>query len=93
MDTERPEPSPAPTSDTRVDQAIAGLAALGDRPLDEHPRVLEAAHDRLREILGELGEPARPGRPGQPGLQGQLGQGQLRQGQFGPAVSPEDLRR
>lgn len=83
MDTERPGPSPAPTGDTRVDQAIAALAALGDRPLDEHPRVLETAHDQLREILGELGEPARPGRPGQPGLQGQLGQ----------TVSPKDLRR
>ena len=80
MDTERPGPSPAPTGDTRVDQAIAGLAALGDRPLDEHPRVLEAAHDQLREILGELGEPARPG---QLGLQGQLG----------TTVSPKDLRR
>jgi hypothetical protein len=70
MDTERPGQFPAPTGDTRVDQAIAGLAELGERPLDEHPQVLEAAHDRLREILGELGEPGKPGRPGQ---QGELG--------------------
>lgn len=55
MDTERDFPQPQPTGDSRVDEAIAGLAVLGDLPLDEHPSVLEAVHDRLREILGELG--------------------------------------
>jgi hypothetical protein len=53
-----------------VDQAIEGLDALPGLPLDEHPAALEAVHDRLREILGELGEPGRPGRPGE---QGELG--------------------
>jgi hypothetical protein len=53
-----------------VDQAIEGLDAFGGLPLDEHPAALEAVHDRLREILGELGEPGRPGRPGE---QGELG--------------------
>jgi hypothetical protein len=79
MDTQRTGP-PAPlaghsgTGDARVDEAIAGLAVLGETPLDEHPPVLEAVHDRLREILGELGEAApRPGRPGERGHQGQLG--------------------
>jgi hypothetical protein len=60
MDTERALAAPQPTGDFRVDDAIAGLAALSDLPLDEHPSVLEAVHDRLREILGELG-PTAPG--------------------------------
>ena len=55
------------TGDPRVDEAVATLAALGDRPLEEHPPVLEAVHDKLREVLGEVGEPGRPGRPGHQG--------------------------
>jgi hypothetical protein len=73
MDSERPVVALQPTGDSRVDEAIAGLAALGDLPLDEHPAVLEGVHDRLREILGEL---ETSGRPGMPGLQGELGGGQ-----------------
>jgi hypothetical protein len=77
MDSERPAPQPPATGDARVDDAIAGLAVLGELPLDEHPPVLEAVHDRLREILGELGDTARQGtppmRPGQQWQQGQLG--------------------
>lgn len=71
MDSERiwataPGASTEDTSvgDPRVDEAVAGLASLDERPLEEHPPVLEAVHARLREILGELGEPGRPGRPG-----------------------------
>ena len=56
MDTERSGVTPPGTGDTRVDQAIEGLSALSELPLEEHPPVLEAVHDRLREILGELGE-------------------------------------
>jgi hypothetical protein len=56
-----------------VDEAIAGLAALDDLPLDDRPAALEAVHDRLREILGELGTPGTPGAPGRPGEQGELG--------------------
>lgn len=56
MDTERPGATAPGTGDSRVDQAIEGLSSLGDLPLEEHPQVLEAVHDRLREILGELGE-------------------------------------
>ncbi|HEY1699586.1 MAG TPA: hypothetical protein VGG75_07730 [Trebonia sp.] len=70
MDAERPLIPLAPTGDSRVDQAVAGLAALPDMPLEQHPSVLGEVHDRLREILGELGEPGRPGRPGE---QGELG--------------------
>jgi hypothetical protein len=82
MDTERTgplghQPGPSRTGDSRVDEAIAGLAGLGEVPLDEHPPVLEAVHDRLREILGELGEAGghRPARPGEHGSQGQLSLG------------------
>ena len=56
MDTERSQATAEGTGDTRVDEAIEGLAMLGELPLAEHPPVLEAVHDRLREILGELGE-------------------------------------
>ena len=87
MDEERPRPALAPTGDSRVDQAIEGLADLDQIDLDERPAVLEEVHDRLREILGELGEPGRPGpgatngpgqpmrpaRPGERGQQGELG--------------------
>jgi hypothetical protein len=60
--------------DLRVDQAIAGLSALEEMDLDQRPAALEAVHDRLREILGELGA-GRPGEPGRRGEQGQLGAG------------------
>jgi len=56
MDAERSQATAAGTGDTRVDEAIERLATLGELPLAEHPPVLEAVHDRLREILGELGE-------------------------------------
>ena len=63
-----------------MDQAVAGLEALADLPLDEHPAALEAVHDRLREILGELGDAGRPGAqgrtsvPGEPGEPGRRGE-------------------
>jgi hypothetical protein len=72
MDAERARPAVAPTGDARVDEAVEGLADLGQIDLDERPAVLEEVHDRLREILGELG-PVRPGEPGRPGQQGELG--------------------
>ena len=57
MESERPEASPdAEPGDPRVDHAVAALAGLRAAPLDEHPAILEAVHDRLREILGELSE-------------------------------------
>ena len=81
--------TPQSTGDDRVDQAVAGLEALADLPLDEHPAALEAVHDRLKEILGGLGDAGRPGaqgRPGEPdapgepgrrGEQGELGRGDV----------------
>jgi hypothetical protein len=66
MDSERPVvPPDAEPGDPRVDNAVAALAELRAAPLDEHPAILEAVHDRLREILGELGEAG--GEQGDPG--------------------------
>jgi hypothetical protein len=42
------------TGDERVDAAVAGLGALGEIPVEEHPEVLEEVHRRLGEILGEV---------------------------------------
>jgi hypothetical protein len=73
MDSERTRVTLIRTGDPRVDQAIAGLCELGEIDLDDRPAVLEAVHDRLREILGELGGEqaelgaAGPPRPGVPG--------------------------
>ena len=61
MDSERTRVTLIPTGDPRVDQAIAGLCDLDEIDLDDRPAVLEAVHDRLREILGELGDAGRPG--------------------------------
>ena len=74
MDPERTQPTHEGTGDSRVDEAIAGLSALDDLPLDDRPAVLEAAGDRLREILGELGTPGAPGTPGSPGRPGEQGE-------------------
>jgi len=77
MDPERKQPPVETTGDSRVAEAIAGLAALEELPLDDRPAALEAVHDRLREILGELGAADRlghPGHPGRPGEQGALGE-------------------
>ena len=78
MDPERTQPTHEGTGDSRVDEAIAGLAALDGLPLDDRPAALEAVHDRLREILGELGTPGAPGTPGAAGAPGRPGeQGEL----------------
>ena len=49
-----------PTGDDRVDAAAAGLSRLRGLPVDEHVAVLEEAHGRLRDVLGELDEDAGP---------------------------------
>src|SRR5215470_15811124 len=98
--------TPKSTGDARVDQAVAGLEALADLPLDEHPAVLEAVHDRLREILGELGDAGRPGaqgrtgapgvpgEPGEPGEPGRRGeQGELGKGDIGSGDAGGGPRR
>jgi hypothetical protein len=57
MDSERARAAPVSTGDPRVDQVVAGLSVLADTELAGRPALLQAAHDRLREILGELGDP------------------------------------
>ena len=44
------------TGDARVDAAVEGLSRLAGAPPKGHVAVLEEAHGRLRDILGELAE-------------------------------------
>jgi hypothetical protein len=76
-------PGLASTGDPRVDEAIEPLASLEATELTERPAVLDAVHDRLRDILGELGEPAAE--PGRPGQQAELGSAPPRPGAPRPA--------
>jgi hypothetical protein len=55
-DAPRPPGGLPPTGDDRVDAALAGLGRLQGTPADDHVAVLEEAHGRLRDILGELSE-------------------------------------
>jgi hypothetical protein len=55
-DAERLLADPPLTGDARVDAAIEGLNRLAGAPPKEHVAVLEEAHGRLRDILGELAE-------------------------------------
>ncbi len=50
-------PEAARTGEPRVDEALRGLAALGDLPVAEHPAVYERIHGELAEVLSGL----RPG--------------------------------
>jgi hypothetical protein len=47
--TERAEP--VRTGVERVDAVVDAVSGLGDRPVDEHVPVFEAAHDELRRTL------------------------------------------
>jgi len=64
LDPARSVADPAPTGDTRVDEAVARLNRLEGRPADEHVAVLEEVHGRLRDILGELDETPEPPQAG-----------------------------
>ena len=44
----------AETGEPRVDDALSGLQELAGLPVAEHPPLFERAHQRLREVLGEL---------------------------------------
>ena len=39
-----------------VDDVVASLAGLGERPVSEHVEVFESAHDRLRAALADAGD-------------------------------------
>ena len=44
-------PPPDPTGDPRVDEAVARLGELGERPVPGHVEIFEDVHRRLQEIL------------------------------------------
>ncbi len=47
------------TGDERVDAALAGLAGLGEAPLNAHPEIFQDVHRRLQDTLtGIDDEPA-----------------------------------
>jgi hypothetical protein len=47
------------TGDARVDDVLASLAELDDRPVRGHAAVFEQAHERLRAALDPDHQPAR----------------------------------
>lgn len=46
----------AATGHPAVDEVLRSLESLGDRPVDEHVAVFEAAHDQLRRTLSGAGD-------------------------------------
>ena len=50
-----------PTGHPLVDEVLRATQGLGDRPVEEHVAVFEAAHDKLRAALSDAG-----GRPDAP---------------------------
>lgn len=60
------DPVPA-TGDTRVDEALAPLAGLGEAPDAGHVEAFEGVHRQLTEILGEVGGQGKPARSAGPG--------------------------
>jgi hypothetical protein len=67
-----PETGVPETGDLRVDQALARLADLRGRPVEEHPAVFEQVHGGLTAALGALdaGGDDVPGPPGTGGIPG-----------------------
>jgi hypothetical protein len=59
---------PAATGDPQVDAALATLADLAERPLNEHPAVFEHIHGALTGALGTLDSGAGGPGPGAGGL-------------------------
>ena len=49
---------PETTGIESVDQVLAEVAAVADRPVGDHVEVFERAHDRLRRALDARPEPA-----------------------------------
>jgi hypothetical protein len=49
---------PTPRGATVVDEVLASLAGLEERPLEEHVAVFESAHERLRDALTDAARPA-----------------------------------
>ena len=55
---------PETTGVASVDQVLAEVAAVADRPVSDHVEVFERAHDRLRRALDARPEPATDGEQG-----------------------------
>ena len=51
---------PQSTGIAAVDQVLADVSAVADRPVSDHVEVFERAHDRLRRALDATRDP-RPG--------------------------------
>jgi hypothetical protein len=66
---EHAAPEQPESGDGRVDQALARLADLEGRPIDEHPAVYEAVHGGLTAALGTLDSGAQD-ISGSPGTRG-----------------------
>jgi hypothetical protein len=54
--TAAPAPGPAQTGVPEVDQVLAAVEELEERPIEEHVGVFETAHEQLRRAL----DPAEP---------------------------------
>ena len=54
-------PDVEPTGHPAVDEVLASLSRLEDRPAAEHVEVFEAAHERLRGALADAGDTAATG--------------------------------
>jgi len=54
------EPERVRTGMPDVDEVIAAVEDLEDRPIEEHVGVFETAHERLRRALDQPGEPGAP---------------------------------
>lgn len=55
---------PETTGIAGVDQVLADVAAVADRPVSDHVEVFERAHDRLRRALDAQPESATDGEQG-----------------------------
>lgn len=55
-----PEPERVRTGVRGVDDVIAAVESLDERPLEEHVGVFETAHSELRRALDDTDDPAEP---------------------------------
>ena len=55
-----PEPERVHTGVGRVDEVIAAVESLEERPLEEHVAVFETAHTELRRALDAVDTPDEP---------------------------------
>lgn len=55
---------PETTGVASVDQVLAEVATVADRPVSDHVEVFERAHDQLRRALDARSEPTTDGEQG-----------------------------